>query len=230
MYGINDVFDYESDIKNPRKGGIEGMREARAFHPTIVLACIVTTLPFIVYLLVIGSWLSNLVLIAVLFSVVAYSIKGLRFKEIPVLDSITSSIHFVGPLVYGVVLAGWNPTAWPWLIAFFLWGMASHAFGAVQDIIPDRKGKLHSIATYFGARTTVWISMALYAAASYIVAKQGSEYVFVALVGLLYCANIAPFLGVTDKSSAATNRGWKRFIWLNLVAGAVVTMTIIFTR
>ena len=24
MYGINDVFDYESDLLNPRKGGIEG--------------------------------------------------------------------------------------------------------------------------------------------------------------------------------------------------------------
>jgi 4-hydroxybenzoate polyprenyltransferase len=24
MYGVNDVFDYESDLRNPRKGGIEG--------------------------------------------------------------------------------------------------------------------------------------------------------------------------------------------------------------
>ena len=24
MYGINDVFDYESDLRNPRKGGVEG--------------------------------------------------------------------------------------------------------------------------------------------------------------------------------------------------------------
>ena len=24
MYGINDVFDYESDLANPRKGGVEG--------------------------------------------------------------------------------------------------------------------------------------------------------------------------------------------------------------
>ena len=24
MYGINDVFDYASDLRNPRKGGIEG--------------------------------------------------------------------------------------------------------------------------------------------------------------------------------------------------------------
>src|SRR5690606_16943815 len=25
MYGVNDVFDYESDLRNPRKGGIEGV-------------------------------------------------------------------------------------------------------------------------------------------------------------------------------------------------------------
>lgn len=25
MYGINDVFDYASDLANPRKGGIEGL-------------------------------------------------------------------------------------------------------------------------------------------------------------------------------------------------------------
>ncbi|MET0812743.1 MAG: prenyltransferase, partial [Microbacterium sp.] len=24
MYGINDVFDYESDLRNPRKGGTHG--------------------------------------------------------------------------------------------------------------------------------------------------------------------------------------------------------------
>ena len=24
MYGINDVYDYESDVRNPRKGGAEG--------------------------------------------------------------------------------------------------------------------------------------------------------------------------------------------------------------
>ena len=24
MYGINDVFDYQSDLRNPRKGGVEG--------------------------------------------------------------------------------------------------------------------------------------------------------------------------------------------------------------
>ncbi|NDD26505.1 MAG: prenyltransferase, partial [Actinobacteria bacterium] len=32
MYGINDVFDYESDLRNPRKGGIEGALLDKKYH------------------------------------------------------------------------------------------------------------------------------------------------------------------------------------------------------
>ena len=30
MYGVNDVFDFESDMRNPRKGGIEGATAAKS--------------------------------------------------------------------------------------------------------------------------------------------------------------------------------------------------------
>lgn len=230
MYGVNDVYDYESDIKNPRKGGIEGMKESRAFHPTILCAVTITNAPFVLFLLIVGDWPSRAILALVVFAAIAYSLKGLRFKEIPIVDSITSSFHFVGPLLYGVVLAGFTPLAWPWLIAFFLWAMASHAFGAVQDIIPDREGKLHSVATALGARWTVRISFLLYLAAALIAFAQGGVYIAVGLAALLYCFNCAPYLHVTDKTSAVTNKGWKRFIWLNYFTGAIVTIVIIISH
>lgn len=227
MYGVNDVFDYESDIRNPRKGGVEGMKESRQFHPTILKAVVMTNVPFLLYLFAVGSWPSRLVLALVVFAAVAYSLKGLRFKEIPLLDSITSSFHFVGPLVFALALVGFTPSAWPWVLAFFAWGMASHAFGAVQDIIPDREGKLHSIATFFGARTTVWLAMALYLLAAVLVASQGLQYSVIALAGLAYVANCIPYALITDATSARSNKGWKRFLWLNYVSGAVVTVTIV---
>lgn len=227
MYGINDVYDYESDIKNPRKGGIEGMKEAKSFHPTILKASVVLNAPFLVYLFIIGDWPSRLVLAFVIFMVVAYSLKGLRFKEKPLLDSITSSLHFVGPLLFALSLQGFPESAWPFVAAFFLWGMASHAFGAVQDIIPDRKGGIASIATAFGARLTVWLCLLLYAGASLLIASQGGAYLAIALVGLSYFANVLPYSHVTDATSASTNKGWRRFIWLNFASGAVVTMVII---
>lgn len=227
MYGINDVFDYESDIRNPRKGGIEGMREQKAFHPTIVKASILSSLPFVVYLTVVGNWASRLTLLVVLFFVVAYSMAKLRFKERPFLDSFTSSSHFVGPLVFAIALTGFEHVAWLYVIAFFLWGMASHAFGAVQDIIPDREGKIASIATVMGARATVWLAFALYVVAAILVSTQGWPMIIIGIAGLVYCSNIAPYLGITDQTSGTTNKAWRRFLWLNYGTGFVITMIIL---
>ncbi|MBQ69695.1 prenyltransferase [Candidatus Saccharibacteria bacterium] len=227
MYGVNDVYDYESDMRNPRKNSIEGAAEAKEFHPTILRAAYGLTLPFLLALLLIGSWTADLVLLSVVFFVVAYSLKGLRFKEIPFLDSITSSLHFVGPMLYASALFGFPAETFPFMIAFFLWGLASHAFGAVQDVIPDREGKLSSIATVIGARATVWFSFLLYIAASLFVGLQGGLAIIVSLAGLLYVFTVAPYLFITDKTSARANRGWRRFIWLNYIVGTVVTFVLI---
>lgn len=227
MYGINDVFDYESDMRNPRKGGLEGAKEQKSFHPVIIISAILVNIPFLLYLFTQGSLLSALTLLVVVFFVVAYSVAGLRFKEIPLLDSITSSIHFVGPMVYALTLTGLSMQYLPFIIAFFLWGVASHAFGAVQDIVPDRQGGLASIATIFGARHTTWLVFLLYVIASVILAAQGGLAIIVAIAGLLYATNVLPFLNVTDATSGATNKGWRRFIWLNLFSGFIVTMVLI---
>ncbi|MEY2848786.1 MAG: hypothetical protein RI885_1451, partial [Actinomycetota bacterium] len=94
MYGINDVFDYESDLRNPRKGGVEGAMLDRRFHGSILRAVVISNVPFLAFFVFVGSPLSWLVLAVSVFAVVAYSLGGLRFKERPVLDSITSSTHF----------------------------------------------------------------------------------------------------------------------------------------
>lgn len=229
MYGVNDVYDYESDILNPRKGGIEGMREERALHPLILKVSLILPIPFVLYLLTTGSLFSHIVLVALLFFVVAYSLPGLRFKEVPILDSVTSSIHFVGPLIYALTLTQFSPAVWAFLAAFFLWGMASHAFGAVQDIIPDRAGNLSSIATVFGARVTTYICLVLYLAAACLVFLQGGPAVFVGIAGMLYALNIAPYIFLTDLTSPKSNRAWRRFIWLNAVGGFAVTVALILT-
>lgn len=230
MYGVNDVYDYESDIRNPRKNSIEGAAEAKSFHPVILRWAYGLTFPFILALLLLASWQADLVLLIVVFFVVAYSLKGLRFKEKPFLDSMTSSIHFVGPMIYALALLGFPPEAWPFALSLFLWGVASHAFGAVQDVIPDRKGGLSSIATIIGARATVWFSLVLYALAVIAVGIQGGGALVVAAAGLIYIANLIPYLSITDNTSEKAHDGWRRFIWLNYFVGAVVTITLIASQ
>ena len=230
MYGINDVFDYESDLRNPRKGGVEGALLDRRMHRPTIIAAIATNVPFLVYLVLVGSSLSWLVLAVSVFAVVAYSAPVLRFKERPFLDSVTSSTHFVSPAVYGLVLAGavFTPQLWAVLGAFFLWGAASHAFGAVQDVIADREADISSIATVIGARWTVRLAVIAYVAGGVLLLFASWPAPLAALLVLPYAAVCAPFWNVTDAGSEAANRGWRRFLLLNFVTGFLVTMLMIW--
>ena len=230
MYGINDVFDYESDLRNPRKGGVEGALLDRRMHRPTIIAAIATNVPFLGYLVLVGSPLSWLVLGVSVFAVIAYSAPVLRFKERPFLDSITSSTHFVSPAVYGLVLAGavFTPQLWAVLGAFFLWGAASHAFGAVQDVIADREGGIASIATVIGARATVRLSVVAYLLGGVLLLFSAWPGTLAAVLVLPYAISCAQFWNVSDADSERANRGWKRFLWFNFATGFVVTMLMIW--
>ncbi|MEY4310686.1 MAG: hypothetical protein RLZ71_612 [Actinomycetota bacterium] len=228
MYGINDVFDYESDLRNPRKGGIEGAVSEKRWHPLILRASVLSCLPFVIYLVAVGWGFADFFLAVFLFTVVAYSAKGLRFKEKPFLDSITSASHFVGPMIYALALTHTSLVDNIVVIASFtLWGIASHAFGAVQDVKADREGGISSIATVIGARNTVRFAFAAYLLAGVLVLllKFPGNLAFIA--ALPYLAIVGREWNIDDETCERANRGWKHFILLNYIAGFVVTMLLI---
>ena len=234
MYGLNDVFDYASDLRNPRKGGIEGAlvdpSAARSVHRRILWASALSVLPFLVYLLAVGSLAAGLVLALVVFLVVAYSAPVLRFKERPVLDSATSAMHFVGPLLYALVLVDadlGSRSVWPVLVAFVAWGMASHAFGAVQDVRADREGGIGSVATVLGAHATVVGATVAYVAAAGVLLVLPWPGLLAAVLPLAYAVSTARFWSVRDDDCERANAGWRTFLWLNLVVGFLVTMLLI---
>ena len=163
------------------------------------------------------------------FAVVAYSAPRLRFKERPGLDSVTSATHFVSPAVLGVTLADGR---WSWpvvatLLAFFAWACASHAFGAVQDVRADRSAGIGSIATVLGARRTVHLALGGYALAAVLLLTAGAPTALAAVVPLAYLVSILPFRSITDDECESANRGWRRFLWLNIVAGFLLTQGLI---
>ena len=230
MYGINDVFDYESDLRNPRKGGVEGAVLDRRFHRITLWAAVLTNIPFLLALLLFGDLLSAVVLAVSVFAVIAYSAPGLRFKERPFIDSITSSTHFVSPAVFGLVLAGatFDVALWAVLGAFFLWGIASQAFGAVQDIQADREGGIASIATVLGARTVVRFAVGAYLLAGVLMLFAPWPAMLGGVLALPYVLNILPFASLSDEECETANRGWRRFIKLNFLTGFLVTMLLIW--
>jgi 4-hydroxybenzoate polyprenyltransferase len=114
------------------------------------------------------------------------------------------------------------------LTAFFCWGMASQAFGAVQDIGADREAGIGSIGTVLGAARTVRVALALYVAAGLVVLGTGWPGALAALVVVPYAHNVSRFLWLGDAEAEQAHAGWQRFLWLNYVTGFLLTQLFIW--
>ncbi len=237
MYGVNDIFDYESDILNPRKTGIDGSVMAKTKHPKLWLYIALSNIPFTIYLLSVGDFVANVWLVFMIFMVWAYSVKGLRFKEIPFLDSVTSSFHYTSPFIYGGLLVGNTDLYIPAFLIYFTWVAANHAFGAIQDITPDREAGIGSIAAKLGAAPTVVMVLALYTLAAVMpVVFYGAKALIVSVLLLPYVYIVARTLKDRhNDKSPLFRKGWKQFLYVNYVVGFILTFVLligfnVFTR
>ncbi|MGB3682331.1 MAG: UbiA family prenyltransferase [Rubrobacteraceae bacterium] len=153
IYGTNDIFDQETDAKNPRKGTLEGARIRPGEVRPIWRAVLLANLPFLVYFLLFLPPSATLwmLLYAVVF--VGYSVPPPRFKARPYLDSL-SNAAYAFPLVFAP-LALSEPVVWPAALGLMAWSAAKHTFDAVQDIVEDRRAGIETTAVRLGARGVV---------------------------------------------------------------------------
>jgi 4-hydroxybenzoate polyprenyltransferase len=228
IYVVNDVYDYETDRKNPRKNSIEGGMLAPEVHRFMLVATAVIVAVSATPIVLLGSSFETATLATLIIGALIYSAPPLRTKEHAFVDSLTSSFHFVGPMLFGFVATGWQAQYLGYVAGFTLWGCASHMFGAVQDITADRAAGIRSIATTLGAATTVRLSMLLYGLSALVVATYGMPELLVGLSILLYIAMTYPFRNLPDKHSSKANQGWRQFMVINQVVGALATILIVW--
>jgi len=223
VYGVNDAYDYESDLRNPRKASLEGANVPPDRRRATLRAVVLANAPPLIGLAAIGGRRATVALAATSAAAVAYSAPPLRTKERPVLDSLTSALHFALPAACGYVLAGADASEIPArpLAAFVLWGMASHALGAIQDVAYDRAAGIGSVGTALGERATALALTGLYLGSGALLATTGPEGRVAAVGTLAYAALGAWVLLRPDEDTA--RRAWRSFMGLNLLAGAVVT-------
>lgn len=160
IYGVNDIFDRETDAENPRKGSLEGARISEREVGRIRLGVLATNLPFLAYFFFAtgASAFVWMLLYAALF--VGYSAPPARFKARPFLDSL-SNAAYAFPLVF-VPLALGAEVVWPAALGLMAWSAAKHTFDAVQDIEEDRRSGIHTTAVRLGARGVVYWSGGLW--------------------------------------------------------------------
>jgi len=221
IYGVNDVFDQETDAKNPRKGTLEGARISPEEVRPIAWGVVLLNAPFLLYFvpsLTAGAtlWMA---LYALIF--VGYSAPPARFKARPYLDSL-SNAAYAFPLVFLPLALGEGPV-WPAAAGLMAWSAAKHTFDAVQDIDEDRVAGITTTAVRLGPRGVVLWSGSLWALSTLLFALVN---VPVALVN----AAIAGYLLFALRKSPAPRTGHRLYplsIAFPYVAGTVAGVQLV---
>ena len=155
IYGVNDVFDQDTDAANPRKGSLEGARIRPSEVRLIAWSVAALNVPFLVCFLLVLPPLANAAILLYAGVFVFYSAPPLRFKARPFLDSLSNAAYAL-PLVIVPAALEAGPV-WPAALGLMAWSVAKHAFDAVQDIVEDRDAGITTTAVRLGPRgTALW--------------------------------------------------------------------------
>ena len=226
IYGVNDIFDYETDKLNPKKVAYESLLIPEK-HKSVWIWIVLTNLPFLVLLFLLSS---KSLLAFVLFFCCAffYSAWPVRAKIRPFFDSLLSAGHYTLTGVFGYFLVASN-SSWPWLgiLAGLMWAMAMHAYSAVPDIASDKGAGFSTIATWLGPKRTVTLCLVFYILSGVIGAYLLTPLVLVPL--LLYVWLMLKSLPIA-KNEKLLMRVYAKFPLVNFFTGFLLTMWMVFNQ
>lgn len=225
IYGINDVFDYETDRRNPKKEGYEGLLRPE-LHRTVLIIIALVTLPFLGLLTIVPT---SAILPFLLFIVCAvqYSAQPIRAKARPVLDSLFSAGHYIATGWFGYAVAGGTGDVAIPLLAGMAWATAMHAYSAVPDIAADTASGIRTIATAFGARRTIMLCAVLYSIAAILASYT---------LGIITLIFGIPYLLLMERSLRVAGNAeklmyqYRHFPYLNAVIGAGLWWAIVLLK
>jgi 4-hydroxybenzoate polyprenyltransferase len=154
LYGINDLFDRDTDQFNIKKETKE-VRIRKQEVKDLRTILLITQLFSLVALFIQENWTQRSIFLAFIFLSYAYSSPPFRFKAKPILD-FSSNILYALPGIFGYYqITSQFP---PLLIigALFLWTGAMHLFSAIPDIDADAKAGVTTTAVYVGRTISLW--------------------------------------------------------------------------
>ena len=212
IYGINDIFDWETDRLNPKKAEYEMLVRPESHHRLAVWIAVLN-LPFVVAAFFLAPpALPSLV--GFIFFSVFYSAPPIRAKAVPIVDSAFNVLYvFPGAFAYQIVTGAFPPTLI--FAASWLWTMAMHAYSAIPDIDADREAGLSTVATLLGRNVTLIFCLAAYLASALIAFPYLGYFSIIAAI--VYTAMIA--ISFLSRNSEGIFSIYRRFPIVNAIVG-----------
>jgi len=213
IYGINDYFDSEIDEINPKKETKEVRYTDDKLVAALVVACGLLGLAFTPFLP-----LNALVWLGVFYVLsIGYSAPPMRFKTVPIADSVSNGLYIVTGVVAFLTLAPASELPVLGVIGAWLWTMGMHTFSAIPDIEPDREAGIRTTATWLGERRTY-----AYCFACWVAAAVAFSLVDVRLGAVLWLYPV--FVAWVATGEVSVDRAYWWFPALNGAVGALLTM------
>jgi lycopene elongase/hydratase (dihydrobisanhydrobacterioruberin-forming) len=212
IYGVNDIFDYETDKHNPKKEAYETLvkpKEQKQLWRWIAI----TNAPFLLLLPFLGNngrW----GIAGFLFFSVFYSMPPIRAKVRPLIDSIFNVLYIFPGIVGYAVVTKTMPSLYLCLAAAF-WCMAMHAYSAVPDIQADKKAKISTIATQLGKAGTLLFCLVCYGLAAGLSISTLGQFSIAA--GVLY--GFMMIITLQAKNAKAVMKLYSLFPYINMSVG-----------
>ncbi len=224
IYGINDIFDYETDKLNPKKVEYEALLVPEK-HKAVWVWILSTNIPFLIYAFMINHR-TGIYLLVFYFFASFYSATPIRAKIRPFFDSLFSAGHYIFTGVFGYFLAGGEGFPLVGFIAGMLWAMAMHAYSAVPDIKADTDAGFRTIATWLGRNKTIVLCLVFYVASAILFSTLIGKFPFIAV--LVYV-----FLMVISLRTQDDNKLFKiytYFPWVNFVTPMIWSIIYMVTK
>jgi len=180
IYGVNDIFDYETDRLNNKKTSYEKLLMPEE-HKKLSVMIGFFLFPFI-SLLFFTNIYCLLAVAIFLFTGFFYSARPIRAKSKPPLDILFSSIIYVSPAVIGYLATDNYNLDWLPVLAGLIWASAMQTYSAVPDINADRMAGVKTLATQLGERRALLFCLVAFAVS--------------ALIGFFYVGYVSLAFGV----------------------------------
>jgi len=221
IYGVNDIYDYQTDIHNEKKVKYEETLPQEK-HKKLWLLIGVLLMPLLPFFFTI-SLPALIAIIVFLFTGFFYSAGPIRAKSKPPLDILFSSIIYVSPALIGFYLTGRTDIDWLTIAGGLIWASAMQTYSAVPDMEADEKAGISTLATKLGKNNAL-----LFCLIAYIVS---------AAIGYFYLGYIASIFGLVYAilvilsliNSSKLFKYYTYFPLINVLTGAVLFFYLFFS-
>lgn len=223
LYGVNDLYDEDTDKYNYKKQEKE-IRLKNSDKKFLKLMLVVSTGSGLLLLTFTQNYTAKFVLIFFWLLSFFYSVKPLRFKAIPFIDSLSNGLYIL-PGIYGFILSSNSlPPVLP-VLGFWAWTCAMHLFSAIPDILPDKKAELKTTAVLLGESGSLILCSILW-----LIFFSITFYYFIYLPLIIFIIYpLMPLLFLTVRKFPLEKAYWF-FPYINTLLGFLAFLLIVVNK